>query len=953
MKAVRLPTLPLLVPIVLLGGCQSMGLTNPIARETPATTVGDIARQENAGRSWVTNKLLAPTPSTLRVEAAQTVTADLRIAIEQYEAMIGLDSDPRLRAEALRRAADLRLQRADAGAGEDGDVETAIAHYRLILAEHPGYAATDRVLYQLARAQQLRGDEAQATATLRTLGEHHPESVRSVEARFRAAELLFQTRDYAAAAQEYRAVLAHGGDSSYAEPAQYKYAWALFQQNQYALALPVLLAILDRELPRGELSDPAAALARVPVAKADVAAESLRIVGLSFAALGGGVAIAEQLAPPGSPQRLDALLHAALAGQMIERQRYSDAAETWAAFLARHPQHALAPQFQAHIVEAWRAGGFADLALAAQQDYVERYAADGPYWKDGARTPDAAVAETVRTHLDALARHHHARAQRAADGATDDYLRAAHWYARRLALYPDDAQRAATHLLYAEALLDGGRVAEAAREFEAIAYDENAPNADAAHAAVLAYRRLGDAAPDAERGAALRTRIDAGLRLAERFPQHPQRSAVLAASAADLLDIGEQPRAIEIAQRALDAQPAPADRRIALSVLADAHFARAEYAPAEQAYGALLALAPAEGTDTRATIVERFAASIYRQGEAQRTAGDAAAAARQFLRVGAVAPQSAIRATADYDAAAALIGLRDWAAATQVLEAFRTRFPEHALIPDVDRKLAVACDEQNLFAAAAAAYSRIASRPAEGTDERRTAAWRAAQRYDRARLWAQAEQAYERYAQAYPAPLDAALEARARLAELTAGDPLREQRWLREIVTAARGAGGNGGESASARAASAQLRLGRIEAANAARLALALPLERSLPRRVAATQSALAALNAAADYGFADTTTAATWEIAALYQGLGRALLDAPRPRLASELEREQYALLLEEQAYPFEESAIKAHEANLGRVEQGVWNQWVQRSAAALTELAPARYGKHERRETRYDSPG
>ncbi|MFA5940447.1 MAG: tetratricopeptide repeat protein [Sinimarinibacterium sp.] len=948
MKSARL----LLVPIALLGGCQSMRLKNPIARETPPTTVGDIARQEDAGRSWVMNKLLAPTPSTLRVESAQPVAADPRIAIEQYEAMIELDTDPRLRAEALRRAADLRLQRADAGEGEDGDVEIAIAHYRRILAEHPDYAATDRVLYQLTRAQQLHGDEAQATALLRTLGESHPDSVRSVEARFRAAELLFQKHDYAAAAQEYRAVLAHGGDSNYAEPAQYKYAWALFQQNQYAQALPVLLAILDRELPRGELSDPASALAKVPVANTDVAGESLRIAGLSFAALGGGVAIAEQLAQPDSPQRLDALLHAALAGQMMERQRYSDAAQTWAAFLARHPQHALAPQFQARIVDAWRAGGFADLALAAQQDYVERYAADAPYWKDGARTPDAVVTETVRTHLDALARHYHARAQGDADGGAEDYLRAAHWYARRLALYPDDPQRAATHLLYAEALLDGGRVADAAREFEVIAYDEKAPNADAAHAAVLAYRRLGDAAPDAQRGAALRTRIDAGLRLAERFPQHPQRSAVLAAAAADLLDIGEQPRAIEVAQRALDAQPALVDRRIALSVLADAHYARAEYAPAEQAYGALLALAPASGAETEATIVERLAASIYRQGEAQRAAGDALAAARQFLRVGAVAPQSAIRATADYDAAAARIGLRDWAGAAQVLEAFRARFPEHALIPDVDRKLAVAYDEQNQLAAAAAAYARIASRPDEGADERRTAAWRAAQRYDRARLWAQAEQAYERYALTYPAPLDAALEARSRLAELTAGDPAREQRWLREIVATARGAGSSGGEAARALAANAQLRLGRIEAASAAGLALALPLDRSLPRRVAATQSALAALSAAADFGFAETTTAATWEIAALYQGLGRALLDAPRPRMSSELEREQYALLLEEQAYPFEESAIKAHEVNLGRVEQGIWNQWVQRSAAALTELAPARYGKHERRETRYDSP-
>jgi cellulose synthase operon protein C len=149
------------------------------------------------------------------------------------------------------------------------------------------------------------------------------------------------------------------------------------------------------------------------------------------------------------------------------------------------------------------------------------------------------------------------------------------------------------------------------------------------------------------------------------------------------------------------------------------------------------------------------------------------------------------------------------------------------------------------------------------------------------------------------------------------------------------------------------LRLGRIEAATVARIALELPIERSLSRRTAATQSALAALTAAVDYGYAETTTAATYEIAALYRDLGRALMETPRPALRSELEREQYELLLEEQAYPFEDSAIKAHEANLGRVGQGVWNEWVQRSAAALTEMAPGRYGKHERRELRYDTPG
>ena len=58
----------------------------------------------------------------------------------------------------------------------------------------------------------------------------------------------------------------------------------------------------------------------------------------------------------------------------------------------------------------------------------------------------------------------------------------------------------------------------------------------------------------------------------------------------------------------------------------------------------------------RNDLVERQAASIYKQGEQARSAGKARDAVAHFARVATVAPQSAVRATAQYDAAAALIG---------------------------------------------------------------------------------------------------------------------------------------------------------------------------------------------------------------------------------------------------------------------------------------------------------
>ena len=61
--------------------------------------------------------------------------------------------------------------------------------------------------------------------------------------------------------------------------------------------------------------------------------------------------------------------------------------------------------------------------------------------------------------------------------------------------------------------------------------------------------------------------------------------------------------------------------------------------------------------------------------------------------------------------------------------------------------------------------------------------------------------------------------------------------------------------------------------------------------------------------------------------------------------------MLLEEQAFPFEEEAIQLHEVNAARTKDGIYDEWVQKSFAALAELLPARYAKAEIGETLVDA--
>jgi hypothetical protein len=71
--------------------------------------------------------------------------------------------------------------------------------------------------------------------------------------------------------------------------------------------------------------------------------------------------------------------------------------------------------------------------------------------------------------------------------------------------------------------------------------------------------------------------------------------------------------------------------------------------------------------------------------------------------------------------------------------------------------------------------------------------------------------------------------------------------------------------------------------------------------------------------------------------------MTSERPRDLDEEAREQYDVLLEEQAFPFEEKAIELHETNAGRTGDGIYDEWVQRSFEVLAKLKPARYAKAE----------
>ena len=913
-----------------------------------------------AGCSSASKRAQAPEPPTLKslasreikVEADPGVKANEEVASRAYRDFLATAPREPHRREALRRLGDLEMDRIDvqSAAGDApvnaADYRAAIARYTEYLKAYPNAPDNDRVLYQLARAHELAGELETALKTLDRLVEAYPATRHKEEAQFRRGELLFTLRNYAKAEAAYAQTMASGQGTPYYERSLYMHGWSLFKQGRLEEALHSFFGVLDLKLAgRGDESD----LDKLPgLTRADreLVEDTFRVTSLSLENLQGAASIPAYITKP-ARREYEFRVYQQLGELYIKQERVKDAADTFTAFAQRHPSHKESPVLQARVIDIYAKNGFETLALDAKKRYVVHYGVGSEFQRANPAGWERS-APLVKTHLEELARHHHAAAQKSRK--TDDYQEAVRWYRSYLTSFPNDPKAAQNNFLLAELLYEDRRYAEAAAEYEksAYRYPAHEKSADAGYAALLAYAQLEKRATANDARAVQAAGVESALRFADAFPHDPRRAAVLTNTAEKLYALNDAQRAVEVAQRVVALKP-PADaaqRRVAWTVIAHAAFDRGAFAEAERGYGEVLALVAANDAQ-RGALVERLAASVYKQGEQAQAQGKLADAVAHFNRVGALAPGSTVAATAQYDAAAALIALKDWAGATRLLTDFRSRYPKHPLQDEATNKLAAAYLEQGQWAQAAGEFERIA---AAGKDPQlaRAGLWQAAEMYEKAGARAQAARAYERYAKQYPEPLEASVEARYRLAKIAKdeGNAARSLALMREVQKADQTAGRARTDRTRYLGAMATLALAQPLVDDYRKVALVEPLKRNLKLKKDRMEAALKAYSAAADYGVAEVATAATFHTAELYRDFGKSMLNSQRPKGLKKDELEQYNVLLEEQAFPFEEKAIELHEVNAKRTASGVYDQWVRDSYGALAKLRPVRYGKVERAE-------
>jgi len=914
-----------------------------------AATAGADVRKEDTIKSL--------DKESVEVRPGNVIRNSSDLARDNYREFLDLVADdPSLSAEAMRRLGDLELEASEAAqlaenidSLEKASYDNAVSLYQRLLEAYPSYRRNDTVLYQLGRAYEIGGRTDDALEVLDELVVKYPATPLIDEVQFRRGEMLFLRKRYNDAELAYREVIEYGDESRFYEQSLYKLGWSQFKLAWHEDSLKPFFELLDRRLGDVELQDGDDRLAALGRAEQELVEDTFRVLSLSFSYMSGAESIDEFFGERGQPPYAY-VIYMNLGDLYLDKERYVDAAETYEAFVNQDPHHPKAPLLQVEVIEAYKRGGFPSLVLDGKKGFVERYGMDGDFWVRNPREQNNAVAAHLKANLTDLAQYYHAEAQK--EGKRSDYQEAARWYRKYLAYFPGEADTANTNFLLAEILFESQDFAEAMTEYErtAYAYPMHEKSAEAGYAALLAYREHEQTLEGAEKAAWHQQYLDSGLRFADTYPEHPESGTVLTTVAEDLFAQNQFDLAIAVGQAVIAKQPPvePQLARTAWTVVAHSHFDLGNYAEAETAYYSLRGVTPVDDAEAANEVKERIASSIYKQGEQARDAGDLETAVAHFTRLGNAVPDSSIRVTAEYDAAAALISMAAWDRAAILLERYRRNYPDSEFADDISQKLAVTYMETGRGAQAAAEFERIAVAESSSDEVRREALWKAAELYETGGVVASEKRVLESIVERYPDPLSESIEARYRLLEIAEaqGNAAEVSARLHDIIDVDARAGAQRSDRTRYLAAKASVRLAEPVRKRFEVVQLTQPLAESMKLKRALMEDVIEAYTDAADYGVAEVTTESTFRLAQVYESFADDVMDSERPQDLDADALEQYELLLEEQVFPIEEKAIDLYKANTDRAPDGIWDEWVERSFNRLAGLLPARYAKLERSE-------
>ena len=823
-------------------------------------------------------------------------------------------------------------------------VKEAVDLYKKLLTEFPKYERNDRALYQLARIYEEIGYVSESIKIMASLIKAYPKSQYIEEAQFRRGEYYFTRREFELSAQAYQAIVDLDKRSVYHEYSLYKLGWSYYKREQYKNAIHQFVALLDqKDVPGYDWRNPNAHVSEKRIK------DTFRVISLSFSYIGGVEAVSNYFNKYGR-KVFETGIYKDFGDYLLEKRRFGDAAKVYSGFSENNPFHRLSPIFARSAIETYREGGFSKSLIRSEEAYLTNFGLRSDYWScfDYEIDLHEEVAGYIRASLQELASFYHARFQdkRYKKEKNINFQEAVRWYRQYVDSFPNDEQSPKIHYKYAELLLESNRYSQAATEFDRIAYGYPAHprSAEAGYNAIYALRKSLENADPGKQDELRREVVSYSLKFAEAFRGSDKSTLIMSSAVEDLYEMKDFSLAAKTAKSMLVRHVASLDlRRSIWLIYANASFELGNFKDAEEGY--LTAKKLTNKNDaSRADTVENLAVTFYKKAEEFNKAGEYERAATYFLLVGKDAATATIRPIADFDGATALMKLTRWKEAERVLVRLRSNYPKHELQPEVTKKLAFIYKMKGNLLLAANEFERIGIEARDSAV--RQEAWEIAiDYYTQSNQLDKLYPIYRSYVSNFKEPLGYVIELRQKLAEHSKStrDMDSYHSELEKIVAA----DASGGSERTGRtrylAALAALELAQPSIKQFTKIKLAKPFASNLQKKKEAMRVMKGKLEKLFDYEVDEITAAATYYLAEMYYDFSKSLMDSERPDDLNDMEREQYDLSIEEQAYPFEEKSIQVHEKNMELMKSAIYNKWVGNSIDKLAKLVPARYSKVE----------
>lgn len=889
----------------------------------------------------------------------------------QYTDILKDVDDAELKQQIKRRIAGVDMLQGDYKslkgdkAPPKGYYAKAIKSYEKLLKEYPDAAENSTALYQVSKAYELSGQTKKALQALNKLVTKYPGFSEIVEAQFRIGELQFNLGQYYPAEKAYTQVI-NKSENAYTNSAYYMRGWSLYKQSLYDDSLEDFSKVLTRLMPKsGDTS-------QLSKSNQTLVKDTMHAMSLGFSHAGGAAKITKMYKRK-SDLQYTWMLYDGLGGLYLSKERFEDSAESYREFVKQYPNSKERPKIHAQLINAYVQGGFIKQVLPEKEGYVKNYGIYSDYWQQATQKEQQFITPSLKKYIKELATHYHAEGQKLKSDVQhvssvevskthkkytlakqQAFNQAAHYYKEYMATFPKDKTIPQMVFMQSEAYFDGGQFDLAILGYEKTAYDykDKIKGADAGYASIMAYIEQGKLFEDkyGEKSKRLKDwrekTVDSQLRFAQTFKSDKRSSAVLTKAAEELIALKEYQRAMVAAQSIVNQKKGVETKlkRSAYGIIARCQFELALYSDAEQSYKTQLTFIGKKSKDF-ALVKERIAITIYKQGELAVKEGNKPLAIQQFLRLKVEAAQSTVRVSAQYDAATYLLQLNQIKEAIVELKELKSKFPNHTLAPEFPRKLAYAYGENKQYKRAANEYMALHWND-KIPDVRRDALFFAAEFFEKNGDTNTAIDHYKRWAKTFEQPFDTRMEARYKLAYLykKKNDLNRHLFWLRRIIAGDKNAADQRTIRSMWLGAWANAEYGDYWRIEFNRTRLKLPLNNSLAKKNERLKNATDRYSQAAAYNILEFVTRASYSTADIYNQFSQALMNSPRPRGLKPLELEQYELLLEDEALPFEDLAIDLFQGNIDRAwEKSEFNEWIEKSYAAMASIMPARFGKKE----------